>query len=281
MVDKEIAVLLTCHNRKDKTIACLKALYKNEVPNGYTFTVFLVDDGSIDGTEEAVKAKFPKITIIKGNGNLFWNQGMRLAWESAVKVKDYDFYLWLNDDTILNNLALNILESSSLLKQNKAIIVGSTSSFKDDNEITYGGRSLIDGLITPLKEAIACDYFNGNIVWIPKEVYKKAGINDSGFQHALGDFDYGLRAGKLGFKMYIAPGFLGKCDSHENLATWCNPKKTFNQRWKAFRSPLGNNPEEFFIFEKRHKGFTNAIFHYLTNHLRVIYPSLWSKRVIR
>ena len=46
---------------------------------------------------------------------------------------------------------------------------------------------------------------------------------------------------------------------------------------KAFTTPTGQNPEEFFIFEKRHKGILIAIFHYITNHLRVIMPTLWKK----
>ncbi|QVY66624.1 glycosyltransferase family 2 protein [Polaribacter sp. Q13] len=277
MVVKQIAILLACYNRKEKTIECLKGLYLNKIPVGYIFTVFLVDDDSTDGTREAVKNQFPEVIIIHGSGSLFWNRGMYLAWSTAVKSNDFDFYLWLNDDTELNKDVLEALASTSKQKDNQAIIVGATSALDGKQKVTtYGGRSLIDGLITPKEQAIACDYFNGNIVWIPKEVYQKVGYNDPVFHHALGDFDYGLRASKLGIKMYVAPGFLGKCDVHESLATWCNPKKTLKQRWKAFRSPLGNNPEEFFIFEKRHKGITNAIWHYGTNHLRVIFPFIWS-----
>jgi len=272
---QSIAILLACHNRKDKTIDCLNILYENKVPLGFSFDVFIVDDGSTDGTTEAINKNFSEITIIKGNGNLFWNQGMRLAWSTAAQTKEFDFYLWLNDDTMLNKSALETLVLTSNQMNDKAIIVGATHALNNTQEVTYGGRSLKSGLLTPQSTAIPCDYFNGNIVWIPKEIYKTVGINDAAFHHALGDFDYGLRASKLGVKSYIAPGFLGECDVHESLPAWCNPKKNLNQRWKAFRSPLGNNPEEFFVFEKRHKGIMKAVKHYFTNHLRVFIPSLW------
>ena len=86
---KTIAVLLTCHNRKDKTLLCLKALYDQEGLNSdYLIEVFLVDDASTDGTAAAIKDKFPLVNIIQGNGYLFWNQGMRLAWKTATKTKD-------------------------------------------------------------------------------------------------------------------------------------------------------------------------------------------------
>ncbi|MBP8793116.1 MAG: hypothetical protein KBE41_04435 [Lutibacter sp.] len=42
---KYIAVLLTCHNRKEKTLQCLEALYLNEIPAGYFLDVFLADVG--------------------------------------------------------------------------------------------------------------------------------------------------------------------------------------------------------------------------------------------
>lgn len=272
---KSIAVLLTVFNRKNETLNCLKNLFKQEISDGYTLDVYLVEDACTDGTPEAINELFPQVNLIHAKGNLFWNRGMHLAWTTAVKTKDYDFYLWLNDDTVLNKGAVKMLLQISQEKENKAIVVGTTSALENEEQITYGGRSLKKGILTPQKEAVACDYFNGNIVLIPKRVHKIVGTNDPVFHHALGDFDYGFRAGKLGVTMYVAPSFLGKCDVHKSLATWCNPTKTFWQRWNAFRSPLGNNPEEFFIYQKRHKGLMKATFNYLTNHLRVIFPYLW------
>ena len=274
---KSIAVLLTVHNRKEKTLECLSYLYQQKIPEGYNLDVYLTNDGCTDGTPEAVKQHYPFVNIINGDGNLYWNRGMYKAWGSASSTQNYDYYFWLNDDTTLKENALSILISSSELKNDESIIVGTTVSTKDSKRITYGGRTKSAGLLMPSKELILCELFNGNIVLIPNFVFKIVGTNDSIFRHALGDFDYGLRAGKLGVKSYVAPEILGACDEHESLSIWCNPKQPFNKRWKAFRQPTGHNPEEFFIFEKRHKGLSVAVFHYFTNHLRVMFPFLWNK----
>jgi len=274
---QQIAVLLTVFNRKDKTLACLQNLFSVVLPQGYRLSIFLVSDGCTDGTPEAVNDQFPQVHLIHSNGNLFWNRGMHLAWTTATKTKEFDFYLWLNDDTILNEQAIPTLLKTSKALNNQSIVVGSTAAFNNNELITYGGRSKTKGLLTPEKDMIPCDYFNGNIVLISKEAYKKVGIHDPVFHHALGDFDYGLRAAKLGVKSFVSPGVLGKCDVHVSLPTWCNPNKSFNKRWKAFKSPLGHNPEEFFVFEKRHSGIVKAIFHYITNHARVFFPILWCK----
>ena len=101
MRNKNIAVLLTCFNRKEKTLVCLNSFFEADMPKGYEFDIYLVDDGSTDGTSEAVKENYPNIEIIKGNGNLYWAGGMRLAWTTALERKDYDAFLLLNDDVIL------------------------------------------------------------------------------------------------------------------------------------------------------------------------------------
>ena len=271
----EIAVLITCFNRKEKTLKCLDCLYAQLPIEGYEVDVYLTNDGCTDGTPEVVSERYPKVHIINGDGNLYWNRGMYTAWKVAAETRDYDFYLWLNDDTLTYSHTLETLLDSSKSRDNKSIIVGTTCATNNPSIITYGGRKINKGLLPASKNTIECDYFNGNIILIPKYVYQQIGMNDPRFRHALGDFDYGMRASKLGIKSIIAPNILGECDEHESLPTWCNPQKPFNKRWQAFRTPLGHDPEEFFIYEFRHHGLTMACFHYLTNHLRVICPYLW------
>ena len=270
-----ISVLLTCYNRRENTLQCLHALYGAQLPVGSRLDVFLVDDGSTDGTAAAVNENFPNVKIIKGSGQLFWNRGMHLAWQTAANANDYDYYLWLNDDTIVSKNALTTLLETSRSANDTSIVVGTTCDSDNSLLLTYGGRDNEGNIIIPDGSITSCDYFNGNIVWIPRKVFKVVGFNDVRFNHALGDFDYGKRASKKGIKSCIAPVVIGVCNNHATLPVWCNPKKPLSQRWKAFRTPLGHNPEEFFRYEYRHNGILVALFHYMTNHLRVIFPSFW------
>lgn len=272
-----LAVLLTVHNRREKTFDCLRTLFNCYLPEGHAFDVYLVDDGSTDGTSEAIKEKFPKVRIIQGDGNLFWNRGMGLAWETAAKTGDYDYYLWLNNDTKLYAHAVKELLLCSESENNRKIVSGTTCAINDKSRITYGGR--IAGkkktIIKPDGQKQFCNYFNGNIVLIPKYVYSIVGINDPVFHHALGDFDYGLRAQKSGISSIVSPSILGECDGREQLPAWCNPQTPVFKRLKLLYTPLGNHPVEQFKFEKRHYGLLIACFHFFTNHLRSIIPGLW------
>ena len=62
---KNIAILITCHNRKEKTIQCLEALFfQNGLGEQFNIEVFLVDDGCTDGTPEAISQNFQLVNNI-------------------------------------------------------------------------------------------------------------------------------------------------------------------------------------------------------------------------
>ena len=272
-----IAVLITCHNRKEKTLSCLQVLF-NQYGLGEEFTieVFLVDDASTDGTSEAIKSQFPKVNIIKGNGNLYWNRGMHLAWETAVSTRDFDFYLWLNDDTFLFENAIQTLLE---IIYPFCIITGTTQS-QINHKPTYGGYiTILKNLISPNGSYQQCDYSNGNCVLVSKYVYEKFGNLDPIFHHALGDFDYILRARKMGIEIYVAPHFIGFCENHENIPKWRSNSLNVINRLKNLYTPLsGCCPTEYFVFDNRHNGLLKACIHFISIHVRCIFPNLWNNQ---
>lgn len=271
---KHIAVLLTCYNRKEKTLNCLRSLYASMIPEGYGMAVFLVDDASTDGTGESVAKEFPKVKIIQGNGQLFWNRGMHFAWQTAANDADYDFYLWLNDDVHLMRESISDLLLASETHP-EAIITGTMAS-EENGKVTYGGFSAQGKLIVPDGRVQACDKFHGNLVLIPRSAYKILGNLDPEFPHAIGDFDYALRAKKAGIQRFIGPSVSGYCEEHDHLPLWCLPEVPLKKRLKTLYSPLGNaHPRYFFYFEKRHYGLMTAIKHFLTLHIRAVFPKLW------
>lgn len=271
-----IAVLLTCHNRINKTLKCLQALYEQQgIEIDYKIEVFLVDDASTDGTSEAVELQFPNVNVISGNGSLYWNRGMHLAWKTAASTKDFDYYVWLNDDTFLFKNAIKMLLNGAYSSKNKAIICGCTISL-ETNRISYGGFSEDSKRLIPIGELQETYSINGNCVLIPRYVYKAIGILDNRFPHAIGDFEYGLRARKHGFSSFISEDYVGSCEGNEKLPIWCSSSVPLKKRIQNLYSPLGNShPYYFFIFEMKYHGLITAIKHFLSIHLRVLIPSLW------
>lgn len=275
MRNLRVAVLVTCFNRVEKTLDCLKKFHAAEIPKGVHFELFLVDDGSQDGTGDQVKRAFPDVHVLQGDGNLFWGGGMNVAWQEAAKYS-FDAYLWLNDDTLLYHDALTCLHAAACHTQHCGIICSTVVS-KGSGKVTYGGWNEPGGLMSPNGQVQKCDIINGNCVWVPRLVFDAIGMLDPAFRHAIGDFDYGLRARKAGFSCFISPNVVGTCEANPSLPRWCLPEVPFMKRWRILYSPLAYaHPAQFFVYERRHFGLAKAVRHWCSIHLRVAFPKLWN-----
>lgn len=270
-----IAVLLTVFNRKDKTLECLKRLNSQLPLEKYQVDIYLTNDGCTDGTPEAVASQYPKVHIIKGNGNLFWNRGMYTAWREAAK-KNYDFYLWLNDDLLLTTNSLNHILSCSKEKNNVCIISGLVSSL-DGKYTTYGGRK--NGIKVQKNGTMQeIDIMHGNFVLIPKAVFNKVGFNDPYYNHAYGDHDYSLMAKKKNICIFSTKEYIGKCNIDTKIPKCFRPDIPFIKRWNFLHTPLAYaKPNEVFYFEKKHHNIIIAMIKYIMVYTRCCFPKLWIK----
>ena len=210
----KIAILMACHNRVEVTKRCLQSLDKAQsVTQNIEISLFAVDDGSTDGTsEELLNWRFTK-TLIDGTGNWYWARSMSKA-ESKVP-DDYDGYLWLNDDVELFENSLKILYQAILEDDNRILIGQLVSPL--DGTITYGGirqvgwkRNFLQVIDTPVSLDLV-KTFNGNFVYIPMSISKKLGKIDGKFQHGYADYDYGLRASKIGIPLFVLHEVVGEC----------------------------------------------------------------------
>ena len=182
-----VCALLTCFNRRDTTLACLRALAASTGLAHGALHAVLVDDGSSDGTAQAVRAEFPWVEVVVSDGSLFWCRGMHLAFETAMR-QGFDHYLWLNDDTTLRSDALaGLLACEALLRQRTEapiIVVGSTVDAATGAH-NYGGERQPSRIVrfrvervSPSSAPQRCDTITGNIVLIPARVAQRVGNLD-------------------------------------------------------------------------------------------------------
>ena len=172
---RSVCALLTCFNRREKTLACLAALRASEGIDHVSLNAVLVDDASRDGTVAAVHEAHPWVDVIEADGDLYWCRGMHRAFARALAQR-HDFYLWINDDTLLDHDALARLlacHDELVRRRGEAVlIVGSTRDGRS-GDLTYGGESRVSGwqplrfaLVPPQAEPIRVHTFNGNIVLV-------------------------------------------------------------------------------------------------------------------
>lgn len=244
------AVLITCHNRKTKTLKCLKSLFEI-LPS---VEVYLTDDGCTDGTAEAVRTSFPQVNVVKGDGTLFWNGGMLAAWKEALK-GNFDEYLWMNDDVELYSDFYK--EMKACCKNDNCIVSGLIEDL-DTKLVIYGGYDANKHLIQANETPQEIHWMNGNVVLVPKKVVDKIGILDANYIHDLGDVDYGMRAREHGINVLstrkaIAAGYRNDICRVRKWGT------TLVQRFKALNKPLGSPLDKNFYFRRKHFGMLHAI----------------------
>ena len=271
---KHIAVLLTVYNRKAITLAGLHSLISaiNEFNNNeYIFDIYMTDDGCTDGTPEAVHHEFPCINIVKGNGDLYWSGGMRVAWNFAVKKTKYDYFIWFNDDAMLYPSAIKHLFEADKFFKGKAIISGAFCN--ESGNASYGGWK--KGVImSPNGEYQEISMMNGNLVLIPAKVYEKIGGILPIYKHSLGDWDYGCRAAKAGFHVILTKDFVGVTSRHDKrIAEPFLSKYSIKERFKKLYSPM-HDPRISWYFNKTYIGYRSAIKTLIIEHLYVICPYL-------
>ena len=258
-----VAILLACYNRREKTLACLHAALDNRPSTAVDISVILVDDGSTDGTASAVAQAFPQVKIRAGDGNLYWAGAMRLAMAEAGR-QGADLVLWLNDDTILFPGGLErLLQSWEGRARSglRPILVGATCDHSG-RVTTYGGVSRGLGwrrlrfvtLPAPDMSPTPCDTMNGNCTLIPMEHVLSLGSIPPAYRHALGDFDFGLRAKAAGIPILLLPGWVGTCDWNDSSHSMNDSSLPVRQRWRLAMGIKGLPPRSWWQFVHTHAG---------------------------
>ena len=205
MLSKQpIFIIIPVYNRKTMTLMCLNTLEQNGDLERYK--VVVINDGSSDGTGEAIQAAHPTVTVLEGDGNLWWTGAIALGMQYAYE-QGAEFFVWLNDDCQLAPETLSHLVAFGRSHPNS--IVGCQGvEVGNLGAIAFGGkRKTWQGyrfLQASLGQVLPCDLLSGNLVCMPRAVVEKIGYPDSQWvPHYGGDALFLVRAQKAGFSLFV------------------------------------------------------------------------------
>jgi GT2 family glycosyltransferase len=97
------AVVLVCWNNRAYLEPCLKSLYEAGIR--HDFEVVVVDNGSTDGSQEMVRAQFPRVQLVQNHSNV----GLGRASNQGIEATSAPLVLLLNNDTIVNGTSIDTL----------------------------------------------------------------------------------------------------------------------------------------------------------------------------
>lgn len=198
-------------NRREDTLACLASLAKLDYP---CVRLLLVDNGSSDGTAEAVARQFPGIEVIVNERNLGFAAGCNVGLRHALE-QGANYVFLLNNDTLVEPAALNHL--IALVGPNVGMVAPKIYYAADPTRIWSVG-----GMCNPFTfektgdrrghvdtghwdKVMERDYLVGCALLISRRLLTEVGLFDERFFMYYEDSDLSLRARQAGFKLLLSP----------------------------------------------------------------------------
>lgn len=222
---KKVELVIPVYNRRETTLQALRSLRRITDEN-LKVHIIVVDDGSTDGTSEAIAEDFPEVQIVSGDGTLHYAAGTNRGISAALK-RNPDYIVTMNDDAIYHEQFLQRLIKTS--EKNPRSIVGALLllwnephrvfqvNFKWE---TFGGGWMHGDASTAFdfpEQAFEVEGLAGNCVLFPVEAIRECGLMDEKkFPHGWGDIQYVIRMKKNGWRLLIEPKSFVWCEPNTN-----------------------------------------------------------------
>lgn len=228
-----VASVIPVHNRRNITLDCLERLCRidigpkrqnggdvendsNGVDIDWYHKIVVVDDGSTDGSKEAIESKFSEVIVLRGDGGLWWAGAVNMGVEYCL-AQGFDLIHIMNDDIEFEEDFLAQL--LSVYKENR--IVGSVALFGNARDVVFKAGMRETGRIHPIyenlfngaeygkishHELLPVDAVSGRSMLLPAKILKEIGLFDQPrLPHGGADQEFCKRAIKHGYRVYVAP----------------------------------------------------------------------------
>ena len=274
MVISSVAILLPVHNGLDYTRPSLEKLRQmlSALPEStpVRFSIVVIDDGSDDGTTVWLRENHPDITLLQGDGSLWWSGSVTKGARFAIEQQHHDYVLlWNNDivpeDHYFIHLARHIQHTTG------DIIMGSViyDYNHPDHLWSLGGifnprtgKKYMLGMGQPAgREQLRVrqvDWLTGMGTLIPGGVFHAIGYwNAKYFPQYHGDMEFTYRAALSGFRNTVYPDLI-LYNQTENTAALHQNK--FSGLWASLfhiksKYNLSKDLRFYIIFSKSPRAF--------------------------
>jgi GT2 family glycosyltransferase len=133
--------------------------------------------------------------------------------------------------------------------------VGDKASCKNslNNNFSNGGHTDKGSVISNVNLQ-PFTYINRNAILLSKIIYARLGNVSHNYTHTLGDFNYGLRAQRSGFRCFTTKRYIALCSVNKEMQVWWNPEMRLIKRLGLLNSPKGLKVSEYIKSRKNFWG---------------------------
>jgi GT2 family glycosyltransferase len=212
-----LSVVIPSHNTRELTLRCLESLVHSDIE------IILVDDGSRDGTAEAVAARFPSVRVLRNESA----EGFTRAANRGLQAAQGDVLLLLNSDTEVAGIDALL---GRFATEPGLGVAGAALHYPDGSPQWSGGDEpsllwlfgLASGIppllarlplyrrakpLTPEGRPRRAGWVTGAALAIRRKAWAMAGPLDEQFRLYAQDLDLCLRVRQAGWEVEVAPEF--------------------------------------------------------------------------
>lgn len=240
-MNRKIFVVIPVFNRLNYTKKCISSIFAQTYKK---FEVILVNDGSTDNTEQYISSNFPKVKIIKGNGNWWWTKSMFEGVKYVlITAKKTDYILEMNNDLYFDknyfktlvdtakNYKNSIIGSICVRAQRPTEVVEAGVRIDWSTGLVYGVAQTISNKLLYYKNMEVVDDIDalpGKGTLIPVSVFsKKVNFKFKEFPHYIADYEFAINAKKHGYNLLVSTRAVAK---HYWEATGLSGKTTESKK---------------------------------------------------
>lgn len=213
------------YNTRDLTLDAVASVYASVQDPTFVVEVIVVDNASVDGSADAIEARFPQVRVVRSSENVGFGRGNNLGATYACG----DALFLLNTDTIVRPGAIEHLYRKLNERDDRGIV----GPFLENQDGSYQCSMLsfptvwrtfcvffwldrlfprvplfADGMMThvdPLEEHDV-DVINGAAMMIRRMIFEKISGFDPEYFMYYEESDLCMRVSNLGFKAHYSPG---------------------------------------------------------------------------
>lgn len=209
-----VTLVILNWNGRDDTLACLNSVAQIDYPN---YAVVVADNGSSDGSVDAIRIACPSVRIIENRTNLGFAAGNNSAIENALN-SGADFVFLLNNDTVVDpgvvsafvdaadQMPIGGVFGAKIYYYDNKETLWYAGGYWDSRTLSfneYGAGEIDQGQFDVLEET---EWVIGCAMFVRAEVFRTIGLLEPSFFLNNEEIDFCSRAKRAGFSSVYVPG---------------------------------------------------------------------------
>lgn len=232
----KVSIIILNYNNYEDTAECLRSLESVDYGN---FDIWVVDNGSPDGSGEQLEDNFDSPRFILNEQNLGFAGGNRVAIERILQ-EGTDYILLLNNDMVPQNDFLSPLVSTAE-EHDRVALVGGLIPYHDadTDEYWYAGGTISPWRVELSTETQPADdespfetgYISGALMLISADFAREHNILREEYYFGRDQLDISWRAKQNGWKLMVNSSAVVSHKASATVGEHWSPFKAYHDTW--------------------------------------------------